>query len=299
MKKILKWIGIVLGSLIGLLLVAVAVLYFTGKARMEKVYTVETSNLTLPTDAESIEYGRHRVETLCQGCHGADLSGVENWFNAPPIGRIDSANLTSGEGGLGEDFTTEDYVRAIRHGIDQEGKPIFMIAVPSTAHISDEDLAAIIAYIKTVPPVDHKVEERKFTPLAYVMFGAGILGDLPAEVVSHDAHVTAPERGASVEYGEYLVNMNDCRICHGSQLNGGASPDPTTTWISPNLTPGGELGFWTEEQFINTLQTGVTPSGHELNENMPWKDYRNFYDYELQAIWLYLQSLPALPQWTK
>lgn len=297
MKKVLKWIGIVLGSLIGLILVAGLVLYLVGSSRLNKVYTVEPSNLTLPTDAASIEYGKHRAETLCQGCHGSDLSGVEGWFSAPPIGRIDSANLTSGEGGLGADFTTEDYVRAIRHGIDETGKPIFMVAVPSTAHLSDEDLASIIAYLKTVPPVDHVVQERHFTPLAYVMFAAGMLGDLPAEVVSHDSHVTAPARGASLEYGEYMVNTNDCRICHGQNLNGNKSPDPTQTWISPNLTPGGELGFWTEEQFINTIRSGVTPSGHQLNENMPWKDYRNFYDYELQAIWLYLQSLPKLPQY--
>jgi len=299
MKKVLKWIGIVLGSSIGLLLVAGVALYLVGNARMNKVYTVEPSNLNLPTDAESIEYGRHRAETLCQGCHGTDLGGLEGWFNAPPLGSIDSANLTSGEGGLGADFATEDYVRAIRHGIDQEGKPIFMVAVPSTAHLSDEDLAAVIAYLKTIPPVDHVVKERHFTLLAYIMMGAGLLGDLPAEVVSHDIHVTAPERGVSAEYGEYMVNTNDCRICHGPQLNGGKSPDPTATWISPNLTPGGELGFWTEEDFVNTIRTGVTPSGHQLSDNMPWKDYRNFYDDELKAIWLYLQSLPKLEQYSE
>jgi len=69
MKKIFKWIGIVLGSLIGLILVAGIVLYFIGSARLKKVYFVEPSDLTLPTDAASIEYGRHRAETLCQGCH--------------------------------------------------------------------------------------------------------------------------------------------------------------------------------------------------------------------------------------
>jgi len=299
MKRVFRWIGIVLGSLIGLLLVAGIVLYFIGNARLNKVYTVESSNLSLPTDDASIEYGKHRAETLCQGCHGPDLSGLDDWFNAPPIGHVDSANLTAGEGGLGADFTTEDYVRAIRHGIDKEGKPIFMVAVPSTAYLSDEDLAAIIAYLKTIPPVDHVVRERYFTPLANVMFAAGMLGKLPAEAVSHEPHVTAPERGATVEYGEYMVNTNDCRICHGTQLNGGKSPDPTATWISPNLTPGGELGFWTEEQFINTIRTGKTPSGHELSENMPWKDYGKFYDEELKAIWLYLQTVPKLGQYSE
>ena len=151
MKKVFKWIGIVLGSLIGLLLVAGVVMYFIGNARLNKVYDIPPSEITLPADAASIEYGKHRAETLCQGCHGDDLSGVEGWFSSPSIGMIDSANLTSGEGGLGSDFTTEDYVRAIRHGIDREGKPIFMIAVPSTSHLSDEDLGAIIAYIKNCP----------------------------------------------------------------------------------------------------------------------------------------------------
>jgi len=299
MRKIFKWIGIVLGSLIGLILVAGLVLYLMGNARLNKVYDFPPSNLTLPTDAARIEYGKHRAETLCQGCHGEDLSGVNNWFSAGPLGTIDSANLTAGEGGVGRDFTTEDFVRAIRHGINQDGKPIFMPAVLATSHLNDEDLGAIIAYVKTVPPVDHKTNGQNFTPLAKALAGAGVLGDLPVEVVSHETQVTAPEPGVSVEYGEYLVNTNDCRVCHGPELNGGASPDPTAKWISPNLTPGGELGFWTEEQFMNTIKTGVTPSGHQLSENMPWQDYRNFYDDELKAIWLYLQSIPKLPQYTE
>lgn len=300
MKKIFKWIGIVLGSLIALVLVLAAVFYFMGNARLNKVYDFPPSNIVLPTDAASIEYGRHRAETLCQGCHGEDLSGVENWFSAGPLGTIDSANLTSGEGGIGDEYSTEDYVRAIRHGVNREGKPIFMPAVIATSHLSDEDLGAIIAYVKTVPPVDHKTNGQNFTPLAKAMAGAGVLGDLPVEAVSHETQVAAPEVGVTVEYGEYLVNTNDCRVCHGPELNGGPFPDPTITKISPNLTPGGELGFWTEEQFINTIRTGETPSGHQLDpELMAWKDYSKFYDDELKAIWLYLQSLPKLKQYTE
>ncbi len=301
MKKILKWIGIVLGSLLGLVLLAAAVLYFIGNSRLTRTYDFPPSNITIPTDEASIEYGRHRAETLCQGCHGADLGGIENWFSAGPLGTIDSANLTGGEGGFGREATSdEDYVRAIRHGIDQQGKPIFMPAVFSTAYLSDNDLGAIIAYIKSVPPVDRKTNGQNFTPLTKIMLAAGILGKLPVEAVSHEIHVSAPVRGVSAEYGEYMVNTNDCRICHGPQLNGGAFPDPTIQLISPNLTPGGELGFWTEEQFVNTIRTGVTPSGHELNpDRMAWKDYRFMSDEELKAIWMYLQSLPSLPQYTE
>jgi mono/diheme cytochrome c family protein len=301
MKKIFKWIGIGLGSLVGLILLVALVLFFMGNARLNKTYDFPPSNLTLPTDAASLEFGKHRAEVLCAGCHGADLSGIEDWFSAGPLGTIDSANLTSGEGGFGREATlVEDYVRAIRHGIDPEGKPIFMPAVVSTANLSDEDLAAIIAYVQSVPPVDHITHGQNFAPLAKILLAAGVLDKLPVETVSHATQVTAPVKGATVEYGEYMVNTNDCRICHGPNLNGGPFPDPTITKISPNLTPGGELGFWTEEQFMTTIRTGVTPSGHELDNNfMAWKDYSNFYDDELKAIWLYLQSIPAESQYTE
>lgn len=300
MKKVFKWIGIGLGSLVGLILVVGVVLYLMGNGRLNKTYDFPPSEIVLPTDAASLEYGKHRAETLCQGCHGENLSGIENWFSAGPLGTIDSVNLTSGEGGIGDEFTAEDYIRSLRHGINREGKPIFMPAVLATSHLSDQDLGAIIAYLNTVPPVDHKTHGQNFTPLAKVMLGAGMLGDLPAEVVSHDTQVTAPESGVSVEYGEYLVNINDCRVCHGQELAGGPFPDPTIIRISPNLTPGGELGFWTEEQFVNTIRTGVTPRGYGLNPKlMPWKDYALFYDDELKAIWLYLQSLPKLEQYTE
>jgi len=301
MKKVFKWIGIVLGSLIGLVLVVGVVLFIKGSAQLSKAYVFPPSNITIPTDAESIEYGKHRAESLCQGCHGPDLSGINNWFEGGPLGTIDSANLTSGEGGFGQEaMSDEDYVKAIRHGVDPEGKPIFMPAVVSTSYLSDEDLGAIVAYIKAVPPVDHVTMGHNFTPLAKVLFAiGGILPPLPAEVVRHEVHVTAPERGATVEYGEYLVNTNDCRVCHGQQLNGGNFPDPTVKLITPNITPGGEVGFWSEEKFINTIRTGVTPSGHQLSDHMPWKEYRNFYDEELQAIYMYLQALPKLPQYTE
>ena len=301
MKKVFKWIGIVLGSLLGLLVVIASVLYFMGNARLNKTYDFPPSNITIPTDAASIEYGKHRAESLCEGCHGKDLSGIEQWFNAGPLGTIDSANLTSGEGGFGlEAKSDEDFVRAIRHGIDPEGKPLFMPAVVSTSNLSDQDLGSIIAYVRSVPSVDHKTNGQNFTPLAKIMLAAGMLGKLPVESVSHDEQVTAPERGVSVAYGGYLVNTNDCRICHGPNLNGGSFPDPTKTKISPNLTPGGEVAFWSEDEFNNTIRTGVTPGGHELDPSfMPWDVYKLMTDDELKAIFMYLQSVPKLEQYTK
>ena len=126
-----------------------------------------------------------------------------------------------------------------------------------------------------------------------------MLPPFPVETISHEVHVTAPARGVSVEYGNYLVSTNDCRDCHGVNLSGAEYPDPTVKLITPNLTPGGELGLWSEEDFINTLRTGITPHGHQLKETMPWEIYRMFTDDELKAIYMYLHSLPELEQFTE
>jgi len=297
MKKVFKWIGIVLGSLVGLLLVAFTVLYFMGKSQLDHVYDFPPSNLTIPTDDASIAHGQHIAVTLCEGCHGADLSGINDWFNGGPIGTIDSANLTTGAGGVGKTFTDEDYVRAIRHGVDPQGKPTFMPGVLSTSNLSDEDLADVIAYVKTVPPVDHTTYGKQFKPLAMILEALGQV-QFPVEVVSHEVHVTAPLPGVTVEYGAYIVNTHDCRVCHGPNMNGGKFPDPTSKIITPNLTQGGDLSTWTQADFIKTIRTSVTPHGHNLDPNlMPWKEFRNMTDDELQAIWAYLISLPKMDQY--
>jgi mono/diheme cytochrome c family protein len=301
MKRIFKWIGIVLGSLVGLILVATVVLYFTGNSRLTKTYDFPSSGIAAPMDEASIEYGKHRVETLCADCHGEDLGGVIGWTTVGPLATIDSANLTSGEGGIGQEFTTdEDYVRAIRHGIDPEGKPLYMPAVAAFQYISDDDLGAIIAYLKTVPPVDRKTNGSHFSALGRIIFATGMFGKLPVEAVRHQNKVTAPDAGVTTTYGEYLVAIGDCRACHGQELAGGSYPDPAVTLPVPNLTPGGELGRWTEDQFITTMRTGVTPGGHQLDQKlMPVKETGKLTDDELKAIWLYLTSLPKLLQMAK
>lgn len=298
MKKVFKWIGIVLGLLVGLIVLAGVVLFVTGNSRLSKTYDFPPSGIVIPTDAASIEYGRHRVETLCVDCHAGDLGGVIGWTVVGPLATIDSANLTSGEGGIGEEFTTdEDYVLAIRHGVDPEGKPLYMPAVAAFQYISDEDLGAMIAYLKTIPPVDRKTNGSQFSTLGRIIFAAGMFGKLPVEEVSHQDNISAPEAAVSVEYGAYLVDIGDCRACHGQELAGGSYPDPAVTAPVPNLTPGGELGAWTEAQFVTTMRTGVTPFGYQINRKlMPVEEVGALTDDELKAIWLYLTSLPKLQQ---
>ena len=96
-------------------------------------------------------------------------------------------------------------------------------------------------------------------------------------------------------YGEYLVEVSGCKACHHPNLAGGKVPNPQSP-KARNLTPGGELIGWKAADFIQTIRTGVTPSGHTIDpEFMPWSDFKNMSDDHLNAIWLYLQSLPATP----
>ncbi len=298
MKTIFKWIGIVLGSVIGLIIVTAITLYIIGNSRLNKTYEFSTDNIIIPTDAASIEAGKHHVETLCTHCHTNDLSG-KLWFSFAPAGSVDSSNLTSGAGGIGSEFTDEDFVRAIRHGVDMDGKPIFMPAVEAFQSMSDEDLGEVIAYLKTIPPVDNTTNGQQFTPLAKILIGIGVI-KLPVEVVSHNTNITAPAQAISVEYGEYLVNINGCKDCHAKDLSGGAYPQPGVSLLVPNITPASEAGSWMEEEFISTIRSGATPDGRQLNpEYMPWPQIRLSTDDELRAIWMYLQTVSSIEPETK
>ena len=163
-------------------------------------------------------------------------------------------------------------------------------------YLSDDDLADLIAYLKSLPPVNSELPKTELGPLGRVMLTLGQLPpDLIPDVISidHDGpRPVAPNPGVTVEYGGYLAKT--CTSCHGSNFNG-----QLLQWadsLAPNLTPGGELRFWSEEDFMRTLRTGITPSGHQLKDAMPWKYFGQMTDDELRAVWMYLQSLPSLPQ---
>ncbi len=144
--------------------------------------------------------------------------------------------------------------------------------------------------------MNHKVDDLELTPLARLFVGAGVFGPvIRAEEIDHDRpRPPAPEPGMTAEYGEYLVNISSCRTCHGEMLSGGKDPNPEAP-PGPNLTPGGALQLWTEQDFINFMRTGVTVSGYQRDPKyMPWETLGKMNDVELGAIFLYLQSLPAL-----
>jgi mono/diheme cytochrome c family protein len=294
MRGVLKWLGVVLGVVLALVVIALGIFWFKGNAVLTRKYAIAPEAIAIPTDPAAIERGKHFVQAICSDCHAADLSG-RNMLNAP-FAVVDSANLTRGSGGAGADFTEADWVRALRHGVDNEGRGLVIMPSQLFWNFNDQDLGDIIAYLKTIPPVDKQHADPQANPIGRMMIGAGMFGPgiVSAGIIQHDQRPPVVPEGVTAPYGGYLVSVTGCRDCHGAQLAGGKSADPAAI-AAPNLTPGGELKVWTEAQFISTIRTGTAPSGHELNpEQMPWKQFATYSDDELRAIFLYLQSQPSL-----
>ena len=302
MKKVFKWLGISLGSLVGLILLAGLGLALSTDIRMKKTYAVQVETISVPTDPASVERGRLWVSSQCTHCHGPDMAGAA-LLNDPAIGVVSALNLTPGEGGAGSEFADEDWVRAIRHGISPEGTSLLIMPSSDFYYFSDRDLGDIIAYLKSLPPVDNAWSDPEFTPFAKVLVGAGAFGKIfEAENIDHGAaRPVTPDAGATVEYGTYLVTVSGCHNCHGEDLAGEMNPPNPSSPPVPGIGPGSEVAYWSEAQFIATIRTGVAPSGHVLNEIMPWKNFNTMTDEQLGAIWLYLKSqtteqAAAIPQ---
>ena len=296
MKRILKLIGKIVGGLVGLIVIAIVTVMGIGYFRFHKTYKIDVSGIIIPTDDASIARGEHLVQAVahCGYCHGTDFSGDYIINNPGKEGIVVAPNLTPGEGGLNASFTDEDWVRALYHGVNDEGRSVIIMPSLFFHVMSEEDITSVIAYMKTVPPVDNVLPETKPGPLFYILIGAGPLAnEMSARVIDHEAPFTpAPAEGETPEYGEYLVTIGQCRACHGADLAGGQVNKSAP--VGPNLTPGGEVGVWSDEGFIETLQTGTTPHGHQLDTFMPWKFFRNMTDSELRAIRAYLLSQPKL-----
>ena len=291
LKKVLKGGGILLGALLVLALLGVMALFVLSEERLNRVYSIPASGLEIPERPAAVERGRVLVETrgFCTDCHGENLSGQafdDGWL----VGRVSIRNLTRGEGGLPEDYSDEDWVRAIRHGVGRDGKPLLDMPSNFYYEFSDEDLGAVIAYLKGLPPVDKVVPKERLGLLARV-FILTTPSLLPANLIDHQApRPPAPEPGVNAAYGEYLATT--CKFCHGADLAGRDAPG-----AGLNLTPGGNLGHWTESGFIQAIRIGVTPDGEELNQElMPWDKIAGMSDDELKAIWLYLRTLAPVAQ---
>ena len=292
-----KWgkrIGIALGAVVGLILVAAGTVFGLSSSKMNATFDVEPVPLAVKPTEDLVERGK-KVATYrgCRDCHGEELSG-RVVADAMPVMKLAGPNITPA--GVVKDYTDEDWARAIRHGVKPNGKPLMFMPSYEYTELSHADLAAIIAYARSVEPVSEPAEPFQVGPLGRVLYLAGELPLIPAEMVDHDAKPANPEPAATAEYGKYL--STGCIGCHGNGLSGGPIPGVPPDWPkAANLTPHESgLGDWTFEDFKTTLRTGKTPDGRELDPlYMPWQYVAQSPDRDLEALWKYLQTVEPKP----
>jgi len=268
MKKFMKWTGIVLGGLIGLALLAGLALYPSGMKKLTRSYPdVPVEAVNISTDPEAVARGRHiAIVWACTKCHGEDLSGTL-LANDPILGTIPASNLTSGNGGIAKSYADTDWIRAIRHGVKPNNRGEIFMNDYST--MSDQDLGALIAYLKQIPPADSDYPAMRFGPIVPIAPAIG-LSTPAAELIDHGAPRPAdPAPGATIEYGKYLSVL--CTGCHGTSL-------------------AGKLEKWKQDDFVRAVQTGVLPNGKKLGPAMSSKTFGEMNDMELAALWLYFMD---------
>ena len=226
------------------------------------------------------------------GMEGAGRSWAHDgipWIVAPNI----TPDPQTGAGSWSDDTIA----RAIREGIGHDGRALFpLMPYENFRVMSDEDLASVIAYIRSIPPVSRSL------PSSEIPFPASRMINLVPQPI--DAPVTAPDSSTPVARGQYLVTLASCGHCHtprdaqGQYLPGMAFAggnmfqyDSKTPAASANLTPSSSgIPYYTEALFLETIRTGRVRE-RKITDLMPWGHYRGMTDEDLKAIFAYLQTL--------
>ena len=256
-----------------------------------------------PASAQSpVERGRYLVETIvdCGGCHtargpagvGKEYAGGEV-FNSP-VFRSVSPNITPDkETGIGN-WTDEQIINAIRDGrrLDNTviGPPM---PIELYNKLADDDVRAIVAYLRTLKPISNKVEKSSYK--------------IPLGAPPHAHDVKAPPKSDKVAYGGYLAGpLGHCVECHTPQagprrdyenrLGAGGFPFDVPglgQFVSANITPDKATGIgnWTDPQIKDAITKGVRPDGTKLIDLMPFAAYAKMTADDLDSIVAYLHSI--------
>jgi mono/diheme cytochrome c family protein/cytochrome c553 len=291
LKRIVKFILYSLLAVVGIVLAFYAYVSWDFSQRAAKDYLFEVRVPNIRYDSASLALGAHlSVIKGCQDCHASDLGG-RVLVDDPALGLLAPVNLTSGEGGIGKNYTPEDWVRALRHGVGPDGKPLLFMPAHETANMTEKDLAALIAYCTRVQAVNRKPPTHEVSPLGKVLNYFGKMHMFPVELIDHS--FLPPEdmdKSVSPEFGEYLAVS--CTGCHYGNFKGGSPQIPNSPPVA-DITSTGNLAKWSEDSFIQTLKTGKTPEGKVMqNEFMPWQMTKQYTDDELRSLYLYLKNLP-------
>jgi mono/diheme cytochrome c family protein len=269
--------------------------YIASEGKLNHRFEVAAETVPIPSDSAALARGRHLAEAVgkCVDCHRPNFGGGM-FIDAPPFARLAAPNLTRGQGGVAASLSDADWVRAIRHGVLPGGRGAIIMPAEAYVHLSDADLGAVIAYVKSVPPVDASWPAPKFGPVGRTLMALGKLPFIPAAYIDHTRNgMTAPAPDTTAVYGKYLAQSGGCTSCHNPSLSGGPNPaGPPDSPPPMNLTPIGLAG-WTEAMFFTVLREGKKPDGSAIDNNfMPWRSSGRMTDDEIHAVWRYLQSVP-------
>lgn len=288
MKKFFKWTLYFI--LVVLLAVCVFYLYafFSTRARLSKQYDITLQSITITSDSAALSEGA-RLMTIkgCRDCHGDDLGG-KIWLDDPLLGRIVAPNLTSGKGGL-EGYSTQDWLVSLKHGLGKNRTPLLIMPSNEFSMLTEKDLNALIAYGRQLEPIDRELPKSSIGFLGYMLTSVDAIPMIPAEKIDHSRQLTKfVEQEVTIEFGQYLSVA--CEGCHRKTMRGGPPVAPGFPNVA-DITASGNVGKWTEAEFIGTLRTGKTPEGKILKqEEMPWMITQYYTDVELKALYLYLKS---------
>jgi mono/diheme cytochrome c family protein len=318
-RRILKVLGITVGVLVVLVVILVVFVQIAWDRPVNRI----APQMVAPSDAQSVARGEYlfNYSLNCWECHGSQGShspdepqggGLEFDLSSTGLpggfGYVYAANITPDpETGIGT-WSDGELVRSLREGLDPDGHLLFPIMEAEWwSGMSDEDTLALVAYLRSLPPVENLVRENRITFAAKALMALGILKAQPAITEP----VAAPPRGATAAYGEYLANhAASCAGCHMPRdfstgkfdltrpFAGGLAPIPDEGYSATgsNLTPDPATGIgnWTEEQFMAAMRIGTTPDGTVMLPLMPWPSYFHWEEDDLQAVWLYLRSLEPI-----
>jgi mono/diheme cytochrome c family protein len=265
---------------------------------------------TFESTPQRWERGRYLATAVagCMGCHsehewkttGEILPGMEGSGEVMPIadlpGRIVAPNLTPDkETGIGT-WTDDQLARAIREGVGHDGRALFpMMPYENFRHMSDEDLASVIVFLRSLTPVRHPLPKTEVIfPVKYLI--RSVPDPITAPVPSED------DPSDPVRHGEYLVRMADCDACHtpkvrgkevrGMKLAGGFVLDgPWGHVVSANITPDASgISYYDEALFLKVLHTGYV-GARKLAPIMPVTEFRNITDDDMKAMFAYLRTV--------
>jgi cytochrome c553 len=252
-----------------------------------------------------VERGRYLVTGLlgCFGCHSQHEPYREPLPEKMGAGTVETdpqspvaftyPNITpDAETGAGT-WTDDMLARGIREGIGHDGRPLVpVMPYENLRHLTDEDLAAVVVYLRSIPPVHNPLPQTKL-PLPFKLLVKGFPEPLAGPVA-------APAAADPARNGEYLTQLGACNDCHaatdrkGNKLPYGGGQifeAPAGKVAAANLTPDPSgIPYYDEAMFIQTMRTGRVGGVRQLSVAMPWRVYGRLNDDDLKAMFAYLRT---------